>query len=229
MLFLFICTEGDSSEPKYVETLKRKCGGQAPNTKDTHLKIVTLSLGGNQGHRGIFDKANEAINKYIHENSDGNEDIFLGNGNRQEKWLICDFDNMSERGIDEASLRAEATSRGFRLIINKPNFEFFVLLHLYINSEARSFKPREYEEKINEAIKEINDNNKAQLGNNADFYIIPKYTKRKTAAELFFDRLLEYGPVSLEEISYRCSNSTDTEKYSNMGELIKRITSLYSN
>lgn len=227
MLFLFICTEGDSSEPGYIRALKRKCSGQAPNEKNAHLEIIPLPLGGNQGHRGIFERADEAIGKYIRDFSDGNEDVFW-DCVQHEKWLICDYDNMNEHDITEADLRKKAEDRGFNLVINKPNFEFFILLHFYENKVAYSFKPREYEIKTNEAIEKINSDNALLFGKNVDFYVIPKYTKRQTNTEMLFDRLLEYGPVSLEEVSYRCSNSADAEKYSNMGELIERIAYLFS-
>ena len=58
MIVLAVCTEGENSEPNYIEALKNVLFGTVPG-ENTAVEVVLVTLGGNQGFKKIFEKADK--------------------------------------------------------------------------------------------------------------------------------------------------------------------------
>lgn len=213
-----ICTEGESSEPAFIKNYGRCIFGQTcPDAI-----IIEIPLRGNHGHTKIFDAADEAIRKESEsENSflsiigeDG--DVIL------KQIIICDYDKMEKHGISEEEFRKVAERRGYQVVINKPNFEFFVLAYLTNTEYALQIKPEKYEVEINKAIDVLNEKNHITKGfpNSLN---IPHYSKNKYAANKFFAKLLDYNIVELDR-SF-CAQKSDLAKagYTQMRDVMLEI------
>ena len=178
---------------------------------------------GNHGHTKIFDAADEAIQKERESEDsllsliDEDSDIVL------KRIIICDHDKMEKHGISEEQFRKTAAERDYQVVINKPNFEFFVLAYLTSIEYALHTKPENYEIEINKAVDTINEqNHKAK--NFPKSLDIPHYSKNKYAADIFFAKLLDYNMAELDQEFRVCSNKDLTKDgYTQMGDIMTEI------
>jgi len=213
-----ICTEGESSEPAFIKNYGRCVFGQTcPDAI-----IIEIPLMGNHGHIKIFDAADEAIRK---ESESGDSLLSLvdeGSDVILKRAIIYDYDKMEKHGINEEEFREAAKQRGYQVIINKPNFEFFVLAYLTSIKYALSIKPESYEVEINKAVDNINEQNRKVKGF-PEGLDIPHYSKNKYAADKFFAKLLDYNIVELDRNF--CTQSVDFTKdgYTQMGDIMLEI------
>lgn len=225
MLVVAICTEGDNSEPAYIKALKLVFSGTAPQLDDIGLQIVSVPLHGNQGHKKILEKADKAI-EAEKTNTDPKAPSILSLVEAEdevEKWIICDFDKMNLAGVDIARLRSDAKVAGYELVVTRPNFEFFILLHFISFDEAVKIKPANYETKLNELIVQYNNS----MGFNSPLkqgLRLPKYSKKKYIAPDLFCKLLN-GDL-LERVANIPFDET-SEKFSEMPRVICRIREIY--
>jgi hypothetical protein len=215
MHYVIICTEGEVSEPAYLNALKLAVLGQTPGY-ETKVFIVTLPIGGNADHGEKLMMATDvAVEKCIQE-----ELCFYDEDQDElEKWIVCDYDNAA----DINGMRQLAAERGYRLAVSKPMFEYFILLHFLDVNEAKYVKPRDYERVINEQIDIINEKNGwdkiRQL-------TIPHYSKNRFQAKACIEKLLCQMPMLVERIaSNKCDIKSD--KYSEMISLVQRIVKLH--
>jgi|InofroStandDraft_1065614.scaffolds.fasta_scaffold05140_15 hypothetical protein len=194
MLILIVCVEGESSEPAFIRQHGRCALGQV----HPDIEIVEVPLGGNHGHRKIFEIANKKIEELKRSDDsilslvDSESEIAL------QKIVICDYDKMEKHGITEDEFRDAAAENGFQPIINKPNFEFFVLTYLTNFEYASKIKPSSYLVEINTAIDVLNKENHSIKGF-PESLSIPHYDKNKYTSEKFFSNLLEYNRSELDQ------------------------------
>lgn len=64
MLFILLCTEGEVTEPEYLDALVNSIKGQSPQTGDSMVDIISIPLGGNQGHRRLVESADQKVKDY---------------------------------------------------------------------------------------------------------------------------------------------------------------------
>lgn len=218
MLILIACTEGESSEPAFIRQYGRCALGQI----HPDIEIVEIPLGGNHGHRKIFEIANKKIEDLKRSDNsilsliDPESDIAL------RKIIICDYDKMEKHGISEKEFRNAAERQGYQVIINKPNFEFFVLTYLTNIKHALSIKPGKYETEINKAVDNINKRNHTLKGF-SESLDIPHYSKNKHTADKFFAKLLDYNMTELDR-NFCEQNADLTENgYTQMKDIMLEI------
>jgi hypothetical protein len=199
-------------------------GGQTPATISSNVQILPLPLGGNQGHKKLIQAATAVIKEHC-KNPDNLASIADENDSL-EKWLIVDYDNMDQHGVDVDTLKQEAQSSGYTLIVNKPNFEFFVLAHFRNLDDIASIRPDQYVNHIGKSVKELNIKNIAERGFTKEM-AIPPYSKKLHIANKFFGMLLDYHPELIDKLS---SLEVDTTKsqYTEMSVIINRIREIYS-
>ncbi len=160
--------------------------------------------------------------------TDPNSLVLIDDAPQIEKWLICDFDKMDRRGVDLDSLRQEAKQYGYEgLIINKPNFEFFVLLHFLPFGEAQSVEINRYQAVTDEAVSSLNQRNIADKGFSAAMSV-PRYShvKNRYAAERFFGTLLLNNPELIDFVIKNGGKHADA-RFSDMPLLIKRLRRVF--
>lgn len=225
MLYVFVCTEGQSSELGYIKALINKHKSQVPLAKSALMEVIPLSLDGNQGHTKLFDKANQKITSHMLGLYGVND--YLQPNDKEEKWLICDYDNMDKNRITMDSLQKEAVMSGYKIIINKPNFEYFTLLNFLEPSKVINIKTKDFISEINKQVKIVNERNKIRFPN-TDCYVIPNYNKKIYCSNLFFDRMLSFAPLA-NKIFTDSDTIIDSEnRFSEMGKIINRVKKLYS-
>lgn len=225
MLHLLICTEGEVSEPSYIFALQKAIASQAPRQHTFDVEVIPIPLKGNHGHRKIVQRAEQLIAAYC---ADPDSLVSIDDAPQIEKWLICDFDKMDRRGVNLDSLRQEAKQYGYEgLIINKPNFEFFVLLHFLPLKDAKAVKINRYQLVINEAISVLNQRNIADKGFSTAMNV-PRYShpKNRHAAERFFGALLLNNPELIDFVIKNGGKPTDA-RFSAMPLLIKRLRQIF--
>lgn len=223
MLYLAICTEGESSEPAFINELDRVLGGQSINRSGTSVAVVPVPLNGIHGHSKIIEAANEALDLKTQRKLDGPLSDFVS-GDELERWLICDYDYMEKHGVDLGEFRKMVLCSGYNLVINRPNFEFFVLTLLSNAKTASDIAPSDYEKEITNAIKSINNSNKTNKGF-SEGMTIPKYSKKRYAAPYFFGKLLDYNPELIDKFC-KIKFDKNSEHFSEMSDIITRIKSL---
>lgn len=206
MQFILICTEGKVTEPECIKALDITFKGQVPQQNGLFVEVIPVPVGGNQGHVKLIQKSNEKVNELI---LDDDQPIsFAEPGDEIDKWLVCDYDELDKSGINLEGLRKEALDNGYKLIVSKPNFEFFVLSILVGVAEARKVNPVNYKDAIDDAIKHLNARN-AEEKNFSDAMMIPKYSKNRRKAEMFFSQLFIRNPdlahalAEIVEIDYK--------------------------
>ena len=216
MICLVICTEGDSSEPTAIKEFSIATTGQTYPEPD----IFTIPLGGNQGHRKLFETADKKIADLRKPDSDSvlslTTDIDV-----IDRWVICDYDVMDKNGISEQEFRNLAKEKGYNVVINKPNFEFFVLVLLTDLEYAIKIKPKDYMGEINVAIKQINDKNIKDKGF-SDTMTIPTYSKNKHVAEKFFGNVFNYNPELVKKFCEMASFG-NSDRHTEMAKILQRI------
>lgn len=148
MICLVICTEGDGSEPAVIKEFSITITGQTYPEPD----IFTVPLGGNQGHKKLFEVADKKIADLGKPNSDSVLSLATDT-DAIDRWIICDYDVMDKNGISEQEFRNLAKEKGYNVVVNKPNFEFFVLVLLTNLEYAMKIKPKDYVKEINMAKK----------------------------------------------------------------------------
>lgn len=220
MIFVLICTEGDVSEPAYIEALSAAIGGQAPRNVSANVEVLPIPLSGNQGHAKLIAAADAAIAKHSKEGLVG----IAGSEDQIEKWIIVDHDDMESNGVDACDLRKQAEAAGYTLVVNKPNFEYFVLSKVCNPEKAITIKRGDFIEHIDSHINELNTQN--QQKGFSDIMAIPPYSKKRFVAPKFFGLLLDRHP---ELISKAAELEVDTTQhhYTEMPKIINRISELY--
>jgi hypothetical protein len=224
MLYLVVCTEGENSEPAFIEELDRISRGQSINEDGVDVSVVTISLKGIHGHTKIIEAANAALDFDSQKKTDGPLSDFSCEDDSLEKWLICDYYYMEKHGVDLGDFRKKVAEAGYELVLNRPNFEFFVLAVLTDVDSASNEQPSNYEIAINNAVDSVNAANRINKG----FYDgmrIPKYSKKHHAVPLFFGKLLDYSPELIDKF---CTLKFDPslDRFSEMSRIIKRIREL---
>lgn len=215
MICLVVCTEGDSSEPAAIREFSILAAGQTYPEPD----VFTVPLGGNQGHKKLFENADRKVAELKDPHSDSVLSL-ASDADTVEKWVICDYDVMDKNGISEEEFRKSAREAGYEVVINKPNFEFFVLALLTGLEYATSIKPKDYIIEIDKAVKRLNDKNIEEKGF-SDTMTIPPYSKNKHVAEKFFGNMFNYNPDLIK--NFRDTIGSD-EKYTEMARILQRIT-----
>lgn len=227
MLILLVCTEGEVSEPAYIEALKSQLGGQMPRGKTSQVEILPIPLGGNHGHKKLIERAQKAINDAI---KDQDSILYIANEIDEdvtiERWLICDYDEMDNRRIDIKQLRRQARQEGFNLVVSKPRFEVFVLLHFLDIDEVAKIDPSNLNGAINREVEKLNKLNVKTKANVSEVILIPKkYGKKKYQAQTFFGKMLNLNPELIDK-ALQHSPDYRSHYFSDMPELIKRIRSV---
>lgn len=224
MLYLVICTEGENSEPAFINELDRTLGGQLTNQNGASIAVVTVPLNGVHGHNKIVEAAEAALNLEYQKKIDGPLSDFTRE-DVMERWLVCDYDYMKKHGVVLEEFEKMVRGAGYNLVINKPNFEFFVLALLAGRDAAVAESPSNYEQAINNAAKAINSVNVKK--GFTDGMMIPNYSKKHYAVPFFFGKLLDYNKELLDdfcEIKFDKSAKCFTE----MAKIIERIRTLRS-
>ncbi|MCL2371565.1 RloB family protein [Candidatus Saccharibacteria bacterium] len=220
MLFVLICTEGEVSEPAYINALKAAIIAQAPQNAG-QVEVEALDLQGNQGHTALISRANEKVADYT-----DIEDSYIGEGDTVEKWIICDYDKMHERGVSIEDLRQDARDAGFELIINRPNFELFILLHFMSIDEAVGIRPSQYETIINQKTDELNSRNLVEKVGFTSAMNAPTYSKNRYHARTYFGQLMSRNPELIDLVaSIECDTAWNA--YSEMPKIVVRIKEIF--
>ncbi len=224
MVFVLICTEGEVSEPAYIRALSSALGGQAPRSVSTNIEVIPIPLGGNQGHARLLEVANQRLEECLQ-----NEDSLLclaGPDDVLEKWIIVDFDDMDGRGIDVEQLRADVLAAGYTLVVNKPNFEFFVLASMTdIETAMVASSKSQTITEINDRLASLNDED-TKKGFSKAMLMPAKYSKKTYVAEKLFGLMLDRHPRMIKNAA-QLEVDTAAEGYTEMPLIIKRIMKLY--
>src|SRR3990167_3426593 len=193
MLFVLVCTEGKVSEPECIKAFLSIMPSQIPQAGEEYVDVVPVPLNGNHGYKILIEKAEEQIE--ILEN-DEESMLFLAqdldDGSEKEKWLVCDYDQLDSSGITYEEFERSVKDAGYTLIMNKPNFEYFILAVLSDWKTADSTSKSKYEDKINSLIDKLNESNKVEK-HFTDAQKIPYYSKKLHVAEKSFGMLFQYN------------------------------------
>lgn len=221
MIVLLICTEGVVSEPVYIRALTASLTGQLPASTSRNTEVLPLPLGGNQGHVKLIETAEKTINDFVSNSWVGLAD----KDDTIEKWIIVDYDDMHLRGVDVEQLRQDAGAVGYTLVVNKPNFEFFVLASLTGIEVASGYRQERHVSEINKCITSLNTEN-AQSRGFTKGMMMPMYSKKTHIASKLFGGLLGNHP---EFATKAMSIDVDTSApfYTEMPIIIRRINDLY--
>lgn len=225
MLYLAICTEGENSEPVFIKELDRIFSGQSINQSGASVAVVSVPLSGVHGHNKIIEAANAALDLGLQKKMDGPLSDF-STGDDLERWLICDYDYMESHGVILEEFKMMVSESGYNLVINRPNFEFFVLTLLAGVEAAVAESPSNYENAINAAAKAINTSN-IEKGF-SDGMMIPKYSKKHYAVPVFFGKLFDYNR-ELIDVFCKIEFDDSSERFSDMSKIINRIRELRGN
>lgn len=222
MLFIAICTEGEVSEPTYIDALKTEIYKQMPGQEISKIDFIVIPLNGNQGHsvNKIIERANNSIKK-----EQAKCAAAPGDDWSIEKWLILDYDKL-EKDVNIKIFKQGIAQAGFELIINKPNFEYFVLLNFMTPNEIDKIKIEAFEDEINNQINKLNKVLEAIPGLSC-LNKICKYNKHKYNRMFYY--LLRYHSSSLN-MAVKHSNGTVSKKgyLSEMSKLINRLDKIYN-
>lgn len=221
MIVLAVCTEGENSEPNYIEALKSVLFGTTPGG-NTAVEVVTVPLNGNHGFKKIFKKAEAELELKTQDSR--NILSVLGEDDEMEKWLIIDYDKMHKYGVSEEWLRGEAVKNEYALAINRPNFEFFVLAHFMPVTEAARVATKNLKDAINDKISDYN----SRRGFDKDEFSalrLPKYSKGSFQSKDLFWKLLDQN-IDLLDVFDEGRCYCDSEHYTEMWKIIERIKGL---
>jgi len=224
MLFVLICTEGEVSEPVCIDAFLASINTQSPRPGDDFTEVIPVPLKSNHGFKVLVDRANKAIEKL---ENDKNSLLHLATVEGEatkEKWLVCDYDQMDELGISFEEFAEMVEASGYRLIMNKPNFEYFILAVLAGWDVANKTHKSSIVGEINRYIDKLNAENKKTKGF-SDALMIPHYGKGRRVAEKFFGMLFSYNQELLLDLM--AQEVPDNERYSDMPILIERLRKLY--
>jgi hypothetical protein len=226
VLFVLICTEGDNSEPECLVALDASLkNGQVPQEVVRFVEVLPIPLGGNQGHTKLVEKANEQV-KIMEMDPDSLLHLALAEVEAEcDKWIVCDYDALDESKITLDELRDQASKAGYRLVVNKPKFEYFVLCLLIGTDAASKVEPGRYFVEINKQVDVLNERNKTEKGF-TDAMNIPHYSKKKYVTREFFGKLFSHNIELLDNLPDE--NSDEGDQFTEMSRLINAIQSLYS-
>lgn len=225
MLYLAICTEGENSEPAFIKELDRIFSGQSINQSGASVVVVPVPLNGVHGHNKIIEAANTVLDLGLQKKTDGPLSDF-STGDDLERWLICDYDYMESHGVVLEEFKKMVHESGYNLVINRPNFEFFVLALLAGPETAVAELPSNYENAIDVAAKAINISNTKK--GFSDGMMIPKYSKKHYAVPIFFGKLFDFNRELIDDF---CKIEFDysSNRFSDMAKIINRIKELRNN
>lgn len=222
MLYLAVCTEGENSEPAFIRELDRVLDGQSTNQGDTSVAVIPVPLNGVHGHNKIIEAANAALDIDLQKKTDGPLSDF-SSVDILERWLICDYDYMEKHGVIFEEFKKMIHEAGYSLVINRPNFEFFVLALLAGLETAIAESPSNYMNAINIAAKTINSSNIKK--GFSDGMMIPRYSKKCYAIPIFFGKLFDYNRELIDKFcQIRFYDSS--KRFSDMSKIINRIKEL---
>lgn len=225
MLFVLICTEGEVSEPVCVEAFLTSISTQSPRSGDEFAEVIPVPLKSNHGFKILVDRANTAIEK-LENDTDSLLHLAMVEGEAtKEKWLVCDYDQMDELNVSFDDFSKAVKDSGYELVMNKPNFEYFVLAVLAGWDVANKTYERNFVGEINRYIDKLNAENKRTKGF-SDALMIPHYDKSRRVSEKFFGMLFSYNQELL--LNLMAQEVPDNERYSDMLVLIERLRKLYS-
>ena len=206
MRYILVYTEGQNSEPEFIQALNSAIFGNAAG--NAKLEVRPIPLAGNHGYNKLVERAQEtAASHEIRQYIDENDSV--------EEYLICDYDDMEDRNIGLADLRSEAEAAGFKLIVNMPCFEGFVLRWLMTIldediARIADFDKRSYIAEINKRIGILNKQN-------PQMPTIPKYGKHKFQGSRCFHGLMS---VKVSTLRTLCSDQTGIEGVPGMEYLV---------
>jgi hypothetical protein len=219
MKFIVVCTEGLNSEPEYIETFCKLAIPSIPGHVSAPPEIIILPLGGNQGHRAIIDKVNKKYQEW--EKADNSiYEYFDPETDKVEKYLVCDYDNMHKKGIELKDFRRDVEAAGYDLILTKPGFELFLMLHFVSIEDAICMKPENFIDEINKKIELLN----RELPPGVD---ISKYSKHERSASRCFGMLFSFRPNYIQKV-LQLPMSVETKYFSEMPRLLNSIIEGYS-
>lgn len=225
MLFVLICTEGDNSESECLTALDASLkNGQVPQEVIRFVEVLPIPLGGNQGHVKLVEKANKQVETM---ERDPNSLLHLAlseDGAEHDKWIVCDYDALDDANITLQELRQQASEAGYKLVVNKPKFEYFVLCLLIGAEDANKVESGHYFVEINKRIDDLNKQNKTQKGF-TDAMSIPHYSKKKYVTRELFGKLFSYNIELLDNLPVE--HSDEDSQYTEMHCLINAIRLLY--
>lgn len=225
MLFVLICTEGEVSEPVCIDAFLTSISTQSPRSGDEFAEVIPVPLKSNHGFKVLVDRANKAIEK-LENDKDSLLHLATVEGEAtKEKWLVCDYDQMDELNISFDDFAKAVKDSGYELVMNKPNFEYFVLAILAGWDVANKTNKSNFVGEINRSIDKLNAENKRTKGF-SDALMIPHYDKSRRVAEKFFGMLFSYNQELL--LNLMAQDVPDNERCSDMPTLIERLRRLYS-
>ncbi|MDO4271610.1 MAG: hypothetical protein Q4C83_01330 [Candidatus Saccharibacteria bacterium] len=217
--FVFIFTEGTSSEVAFINALRAYLNNNHTGGIRPQIELCLYSLEGNQGYS--VQKINDIAQEYI----DAYKANELLNGDIDcRKLIICDHDCMDRYGTNEEKFIREMSALSFEVFISKPNFEFFVLACLIGIEKAVDITPRNYEKEINQQITRINSDKPPGF---TDSMNIPPYSKEKYVADKFMDRLFRYKGIEVMEDIRAMREYSNSKRYTQLPEFIEIIASFY--
>lgn len=212
MKFVIIVTEGEVSEPCAIDGLVKLFRSQAPQVY-AYLEVMTVSLGGNQGYKELFERAEakvaELVEKY--EIDYENDEIV--------KALVCDYDSMDNCGIGVGDLREKAGEFGFTLYVSKPKFEYFIARLFFSKEELRRVNSGALVGKIQEGIDGYNEGREEAIR-------IPPYGKKRGEAERCLKTMFNLDP---EFVNKACEVIVESEgeQYTELPLLIMMLREFF--
>lgn len=213
MKHVLICTEGNSSEPGAIESFVRCLRGQAPATLYGRVEVRSLLLEGNHGYTKLVEAAEAEVEQYIKEWEIETPDDEI------ERFLVCDYDNIDETKTTLEALRESAATKGFRLIVTRPKFEYFIARHFFTEEELSSVSPAALAGKIKEGIDNYNSGK-------ADFLHIPPYSKKRSAAQRCLGALYNFDP-SFMDVACNINVNTSREQFTEFPKLLLHLKKLF--
>lgn len=214
MKFVFICTEGESSEPSGISAIVSNFRSQVPEAYKT-LEVLPIPLGGNHGYKNLVSLCIEQVRAKMDEFE--YDAIF----DECYKFIVCDYDNIDASGIDLQELRDSAETVGFKLLITRPKFEYFVARHFFSEDELLSVNSAALNGKIQQGIEKYNAKKPTYLH-------IPSYGKNKTASKNCLGALYNFDP-SFIDIACSIEANINSGQYTELPELIKFLRDLFQN
>lgn len=223
MLFVLICTEGEVSEPECIKAFLSTLRNQAPQSGEENIDVIPIPVGGNHGYKILVEKADAQI-KLVEADKDSLLH-YADPESMKEKWLVCDYDQLDESGITHEEFRKVVEASGYRLVISKPNFEYYVLSVLAGWEVANKTHESNFVGEINSYVDKLNERNKIEK-NFSDALMLPYYSKKMHVAEEFFGKLFHYNSELL--LALNETDNTSKERYSEMPILVARLEDLHS-
>jgi hypothetical protein len=217
MLFVLICTEGKNSEPICVDSITAVLREGSPTIVAGKTETVPIPLGGTHGYTRLLEIADRKVDEYIK-----NPENLVEPSDEVQKWLICDYDDIERSNITIEKFREAGATAGYEVVINKPNFEYFVLSLFIAPEEIVGIDKTNYKQKIDASITELNK----QLGTEYSGLKIPPYSKKKYVVQELFGKLFHQHPELIDSIVNMAVDTTASH-YTEMPKLVKKLKEIY--